>query len=464
MSAFDAALRRGGPSVPVGSKVKRKVVEVWEVERWKLGEGWTEGTWCDEEGVAQSVTRAEMRPPPGYAWESDWKIVPPESPDGSVPWQGFGAWGWEYATSTKKLGARAPRKGFAFDRARRRRWQRAAVKKPAGTTSTFSASSAASSSSTSLNQQQQQQQQHHNRYGGGGSVGGAPFPPRNNAPLQSDADRTALVRRQLEQVQRLRRQVEARAKLCGTPQDSLELRRELDDAAMRAGRLSADVGKLLDSSVAAPLGSKLSRDLYKEVAAVAAVVRSLPPPPRQRAKVVASSGGGGGGVASNNVRDRDARRRNPGGPDDPAVLTGRGSLASGPSHERRLQQIQLRKSNLLGLDDADDHREEQKREPPQLTAEEEEARRIANKVRSVSEQAVINSIEQETHTAVQEVHDSILAINDIVKDLATQVESQQDMIDTIEVNTTKAHHRVQGAKDQVVQAAEIQSQTPCIIS
>jgi len=262
----------------------------------------------------------------------------------------------------------------------------------------------------------------------------------------SEEDRTLLVRRQLEEVQRLRREVEAKAKLCGTPHDTVELRRELDAAAMRAGQLSSDVGKLLDSSVAAPLGSKLSRDLYKEVAAVSAVVRQLPP-------------------FRPWARDSGVE---PGGRAGERVATGRGALAPPSSsfdvvvdpHDSRTQ------GGGEAADDRPGPRQRLQRvvQEQKISAEEEEARRIARNVRSVSEQAVIESIEEETYEAVQDIHKSIFQINDIVKDLAMQVESQQELIDAVGANTLHAHEKVTSARQQVVQAAQIQASTPCVIS
>ena len=429
MSTFDAALRRAKPLTPT-KKAKTKVLEIWEVQRWKLGDGWTETTWCDEDGIAQGVTQAEMQPPPGYAWEGGWTIVPPDC-DGGAPWQGFGAWGWEYATSAKKLGARAPRRGLAFDRARRRRWQRVAKKR-----STTQAAD-------------------------------------RERLLPKGDDRTAMVRKQLEAVQKLRRYVESTAKMCGTSHDSLELRKDLDEAAMKAGQLSADVGKLLDSSVAAPLGSKLSRDLYKEVAAIAAVVRSLPPLPSDKASASSSSGGGlttssssstlYGGSGSSSSRPR---KRSPSPPR--FVSTGRGALAPddrvGPPQERYQNRLQMQKQLPAPQLQQEERREKTFAQEEQKAPDEELVRRINRKVRSISEQQVIHNIEEETHSAVQEVHTSILQINDIVKDLAMQVEIQQEMIDVVEANTAQAHDKVTSAKSQVVQAAEIQSSTPCIIS
>ena len=450
MSSFDAAMRKA--SEPSKVQPKMRTLELWEVERWKLGEGWTETTWCDEEGVAASSTQQDMKPPSGYVWSGGWKIVPPEAPSASAPWQGFGALGWEYATSMKKLGSRTPRKGLAFDRARRRRWQRVAKKKKenASSSSLFSTVGGKQSSSSS---------------GGGGASGHVSSKNAIYGHLDAEGneiDRSVLVRRQLEQVQRLRRHVEARSKLCGTDQDTLDLRRELDEAAMRAGQLSTDVGKLLESSkVAAPLGSKLSRDLYKEVAAVAVVVKNLPPLPPQMqhtktdARIVLSGQGGlNGSYDDNNKKSFPARLLD----DDDRQNDDDDDAFRPPGGRQKKQMLMMKRPQ-------DQKKSARQEEQDQETPEQRRARLdVERKVRDVSEQAVINSIEEETFTAVQEVHSSILQINDIVKDLAMQVEIQQEMIDAVDDNTMKAQVVVRSAREQVVQAATIQANTPCIIS
>lgn len=329
---------------------RRKIVEVWEVQRWSWSEGWSAVTWCDSHGVALAVTMHELKPPSGWSWDtSTWEMQDETS---CKPWCG-----WEYASTTKHF--KRQRRWSAADRARRRRWRRVAIK-------------------------------------------------ACRVAVRKNSDETR-IKDGLEQVQKTRRALTSKARLAGTQFDSDRVRASLEELA-RAGEDEArEVSRLLE---AAPKANavKLRRDLYKEVSAMADVLRSLPPPQ----SVV-------------------ARR--------PQFVKS-GTLSVGPSPP----------PSTVSIDD--DARTEDSDAPEE----------VERKLRAVSEAAVMKNLMAERHDAIRDIHAAIHSINSLVRDLASQVETQQPLVDAVEVNTTTTKLAVQQANRQVVDAADADPNGACTVS
>lgn len=330
---------------------RRKIVEVWEVQRWSWSEGWSAATWCDSQGVALAVAMHELKPPSGWSWDtSKWEMQDETS---CQPWCG-----WEYASTTKRF--KRARRWSMTDRARRRRWTRVAIK----ACRVFRKS--------------------------------------------SDEKR---IKDGLEQVQRTRRALTSKARLAGTQFDSARVRASLEELA-RAGEDEArEVSRLLE---AAPKSTavKLRRDLYKEVSAMADVLRSLPPP------------------------QTAVTRR-------PQYVVKSGTLSVGPSPPP---------SNVSVDDDA---RTDESDSPDDV---------VDRKLCAVSEAAVIQNLMAERHDAIQDIHVAIHSINSLVKDLAKQVETQQPLVDAIEANTANTKLAVHQANRQVLDAADVDTNQACTIS
>lgn len=163
----------------------------------------------------------------------------------------------------------------------------------------------------------------------------------------------------------------------------------------------------------APL-NKLRRDLYKEVSAIANVLRALPARPKKQP------------VSRGN--------------DSPLIVKG-GTAASGPS-------------------------------PPPLTQpDEEEAPRprdaeimeLDTRFRAVSEATVLDNIMAERHHEIVHINAAIHSLNVLAKELARQVDSQQENTDHIEKNIEHTREVVEHAREQVEHAAQVQDTTPCVL-
>ena len=205
-------------------------VELYEHEVWTARRGWVadDHWWRSREGAAAASTRETFPAPRGYAWDGAWRLGVVEGRNGSPLKQG-----WEYATAPERFEGRAPRGPRGVDFARRRRWTRPA--KPARRTSKNTAR--------------------------------RPAAPRVQAGLDT--------------VRRARLKLADRAKQCGTELDSEFLRDALDALGVAVKKGAFEVTAALDAATTLDDGvvKKLRRDLHREVAAAADVLRNLPREP-----------------------------------------------------------------------------------------------------------------------------------------------------------------------------------------
>lgn len=163
----------------------------------------------------------------------------------------------------------------------------------------------------------------------------------------------------------------------------------------------------------APL-NKLRRDLYKEVSAIANVLRALPPRPKQQ-------------LTSN--------------PNDSPLIVKGGTAASGPPPPPLTQ---------LAEDEASRSRVS-------------EIRELDTRFRAVSEATVLDNIMAERHHEIVHINVSIHSLNVLAKELARQVDFQQENTDRIERNIEHTREVVEHAREQVEHAAQVQDTTPCVL-
>lgn len=85
---------------------------------------------------------------------------------------------------------------------------------------------------------------------------------------------------------------------------------------------------------------------------------------------------------------------------------------------------------------------------------------ISTRIRSTSENTVMRKIIDEREEDVRQVHREIHGLNEISRDLASQVQLQQESVDNLEAQAQRTKATVQKAKAKIDEAKDIQTKTP----
>lgn len=265
----------------------------------------------------------------------------------------------------------------------------------------------------------------------------------------------------LEMVARARSQLQQTARLAGTDLDSADLRDALDalGAAVKKGAL--EVTTALDGAgLSDNRAKKLRRDLHREVSAAADVLRTLPLEPdrwpsieEERARAASGDPEAWPAPMASNA---SARRRGSQGVH--VVESGSGAFVL--RADERPDSVDC--ETALGESGRYVARGDAERIMTQRTAAAESA--LNERIRSVSSTTVLDTIVRERAEAIAEIHASTLTLNNIARDLAGEVDRQQETVDALETRAEETLASVQRGGDQIRRAADVQKKTFCTIS
>lgn len=387
-------------------------IEVYENEvRSFVGGQWSPSPtpWTRKDGVP-CAERDEFVLPPHHEWCGNWKVDFSDCANGGGERDRDG---WEYATSSKKLGPnRVARNQTLKDLARRRRWVRPMV--------------------------------------------------RSADAEQITGEHLANVQVGLEKLAKAREEVAKMGRRVGTPKDSQSMRETVDQYIRKVKDAQQAVREhltSLESADGAAVGGsaseqrqqrmmqskvqKLSRELDRESTKFETLASELARSMRNTPLPGADGSGGGGGYRNGDsvVSDASAEEPNPRFANrafSQTVQSGEGAFVA-------------KMGTGGGQEDG-----------AYLSRQEHDSLILA-KLKDIDGQTVDEAILREREAQVLAVHESVVVLNSLFKDMANLTQQQQEGIDAIEANVTAASNKTKDALADLEIAADHQKKS-CAVS
>ena len=234
---------------------------------------------------------------------------------------------------------------------------------------------------------------------------------------------------------------------------------------MKKGALDVTTALEQATSLDESTTKKLRRDLHREVTAAAEVLRALPPEPSVWPSDKDVDPTGPGEDAQWPPPATAPKRRGSAKPH--IVESGSGAFVLRPEERSRSSSSDAGASGRY-VDRQDAARRQSRkaneaaRKHLQTHLDADAAMRM--RIRSVSSNTVLDTITQERAEAIAEIHASTLTLNNIARDLAGEVDRQQEYVDTLEQRAHTTNAAVRRGSAKIQETREIQAKTPCLIS